>query len=115
MRHISQLSVFNRHFLMLIIMAAHHRFLHLCGQRGARLDIDQSIHDPTITARPMLVMILVSLLFQAPDIHLRSLEKIWVDSLVHDRPWDEFVKQLHTDYQEFSLMVPLFQLPSVRD
>jgi len=82
----------------------HHRFLHLCGQRGARLDIDQSIHGPTATPRPMLVIIFVSLLFKAPDIHLRSLEKIWVDSVVHDRPWDEFAKQLRNDYQEFSLM-----------
>lgn len=98
-------------------MTAQYRFLHLYGQRGARLDSDQTIHGATQTPRPVLVKIFVALLFWAPDIHLRSLRKIWVDRVVHNRPWFDFMKQLHADYQEFSLMVfviqPVFIIISV--
>lgn len=96
-------------FPVLMTTIAHYRFLHLYGQRGARLDSDQSIHVATLTPRPLFIKIFVALLFWAPDIHLRSLRKIWVDRVLHHRPWFEFTKQLHTDYQEFSLMVLVIQ------
>jgi hypothetical protein len=53
------------------------------------------------------VTCLSPLLFWAPDVHLQSLEKIWVDRLVHIGPWIQFIDKLNTEWQEFSIIVRL--------
>lgn len=82
----------------------HNRFIHLHGQRGARLDRDQSVHGSIVNPRTILVTCLSPLLFWAPDVHLQSLEKIWVDRLVHIGPWIQFIDKLNTEWQEFSII-----------
>jgi len=82
----------------------HNQFIHLYGQRGARLDRDQSVHGSIVNPRTPLVTILSPFLFWAPDIHLKALEKIWVDRLVHYGPWTEFIEKLNTEWQEFIII-----------
>lgn len=93
-------------------MTAHNQFLHLHGQRGARLDRDQSIHGSIVNPRTLLVIILSPSLFWAPDVHLQSLEKIWVDRLVHIGPWTQFIDKLNAEWQEFSIIVRLLHFTS---
>ena len=95
-----------------MIIAAHNKFIHLCGQKGARLDHDHSIHGSAVNPRSILVKVLSPFLFWAPDAHLRDLSKIWVDRLAHRRPWKKLMTKLVTDWQEFNLPVLLFDLCS---
>ncbi|KAF8997287.1 hypothetical protein BDQ17DRAFT_1429153 [Cyathus striatus] len=62
---------------------AHGRFLHWHGQPAARLTS--------------------ALLFSAPDVHLRNLEKIWVDRLMYEHIWKQTIHKLFNEWQEFTL------------
>jgi hypothetical protein len=89
-------------------MRVHNQFLNLYGQRGARVDQQQSVHGSIVNPRTMLVVIFSPLLFWAPDVHLEALEKIWVDRLVHVGLWSEFINKLNSEWQEFIIIVSLF-------
>jgi hypothetical protein len=89
--------------LMKII--AHNQFVHLYGQRGARLDRDQSVHGSIVNPKSLLVTILSPFLFWAPDVHLQALEKIWVDRLVHFGHWTKFTNKLNTEWQQITIIV----------
>jgi hypothetical protein len=86
---------------------AHNQFIHLYGQRGARLDRDQSVHSPTVKSRSLLARNFSPLLFWAPETHLQVLEKIWVDRLVHVRPWTQFNDNLIVEWKEIAIIVSL--------
>jgi hypothetical protein len=49
--------------------------------------------------------LLSPVLFCAPDVHLRALEKIWVDEMVNHVPWNALIQQLNSDWKEFTLYV----------
>ena len=94
---------------------ARNQFINLYGQQGARLDRDQSVHGSTVNPRTLLVTILSPVLFWSPNDHLRVLEKLWVDNIVHHGPWIQFIEKLNTEWQEFILFVrlPHFTCPSM--
>jgi hypothetical protein len=52
-----------------------------------------------------LIKTLSPLLFSAPDVHLRTLEKMWVDGIMHGPVWQDTVKKLNDEWQEFILYV----------
>lgn len=91
----------------LIISLAHNQFVHLYGQRGARLDRDQSVYSSTVKSRSLLVTNLSPLLFWAPETHLQALEKIWVDHLVNVDSWTQFNKKLIAEWKEITIIVLL--------
>ena len=107
MRNLSELSGSLITSSVLTGVTAHNQFVHLYGQRGARLDRDQSVHGSIVNPRTLLVTLLSPFLFWAPDVHLKALEKIWVDRLVHYGPWTEFMEKLNTEWQEFIIIVHL--------
>ena len=86
-------------------MTAHNQFVHLYGQRGARLDRDQSVHRPIVNPRTLLATVFSPLLFWAPEAHLQALDKIWVDRLVHEGPWTQFTRKLTTEWQKITIIV----------
>ncbi|TFK73478.1 hypothetical protein BDN72DRAFT_814413 [Pluteus cervinus] len=79
------------------------RFNNFHGEQGARLDRDQSVHGTVRGRRTWLVKCFSPLLFSAPDVHLRGLEKMWVDGLMHHSAWTHFIKKLIDEWQEFIL------------
>ncbi|KAL6300413.1 hypothetical protein BKA93DRAFT_829121 [Sparassis latifolia] len=87
----------------LMYMFAHHRFLHFHGQYGARLCRDQSIYGESTPARTLLIRIMSPIFFNAPDVHLRGLESLWIDGLINQLPWSNFIQRLKVDWQEFVL------------
>ena len=107
MRNFSELFCIFTVSGLLTRMRVHNQFLNLYGQRGARIDRDQSVHGSIVNPRTMLVVIFSPLLFWAPDVHLEALEKIWVDRLLHLRPWTEFINKLNNEWQEFIIIVSL--------
>jgi hypothetical protein len=89
----------------------HERLLHLHGEKGARLDSDQSIHPKR--SRTCIIKILSPLLFFGPEIHIRKLVKISVDSLVRTHDWDKLLAELTDDWKEFTLYVSVINIPFV--
>ncbi|KAJ4490178.1 hypothetical protein J3R30DRAFT_3360973 [Lentinula aciculospora] len=82
------------------------RFLHFNGQPGARLDRDQSIHykaDRLQHRRPWWMRSLSPALFSAPDLYYRILSTLWVDSLVHEAAWADFVGKMNEEWQQVIL------------
>ncbi|KAJ7178507.1 hypothetical protein C8R43DRAFT_871384, partial [Mycena crocata] len=67
-------------------------FLNFYGQNEARLYRQPSIYEgqSNQTKRSWLMSILSPILFYAPDVHLDSLNKIWVDRIAAKEPWNKF-------------------------
>jgi hypothetical protein len=105
MRNLSEFPEASTMWRVLTEMAAHNQFVHLYGQRGARLDRDQSVHGSVVNPRTMLVIILSPMLFWAPNVHLHALEKLWVDRQVHIGPWTEFISKLNAEWQDLIIIV----------
>ncbi|KAJ2925385.1 hypothetical protein H1R20_g11714, partial [Candolleomyces eurysporus] len=78
------------------------KFLNWHGVPEARIYRDQSVHGER-RHKTFLIKILSPLLFSAPDVHLKSLEKLWVDGLMHGPVWREAIGKLNEEWQEFTL------------
>ncbi|CAL1699558.1 unnamed protein product [Somion occarium] len=87
----------------LLHLFIHAWFLNYHGQHGARLNRDQSVHGVSKHPRTYLIRILAPLLFNAPMVHLRALEKIWVDQCMCHQPWAVFIEKLKSEWEEFIL------------
>jgi hypothetical protein len=86
-------------------LPARDRFYHFHGLPCARLDRDQSVYDDSLGRRSYLITILSPILFHAPDVHLYSLEKAYVDKIIYRRVWQEVVQKLNKEWEEFTLLV----------
>ena len=85
---------------------AHDRYHYYYGQKVARLDRYQSLFDSNSRGkRTALAALLSPVLFNAPEVHLKSLERIWVDQIINEIPWSQFIHKLQTDWQEAVLTV----------
>ena len=83
----------------------HAWFLNYHGQHGARLNRDDSVHGENRYPRSSLIRILAPLLFNAPMVHMRALEKIWVDKCMCHHPWAVFIEKLKSEWEELVLYV----------
>ncbi|KAG2133715.1 hypothetical protein DEU56DRAFT_810328 [Suillus clintonianus] len=82
----------------------HCQYLNYHGQRGARLSRDQTVHGDTYEERSTMMRCLALLLFNAPYEHVRSLHKLYVDSIVNHLDWRTFVQKLNAEMQDFNLL-----------
>ncbi|KAG1831953.1 hypothetical protein DFJ58DRAFT_918204 [Suillus subalutaceus] len=82
----------------------HCQYLNYHGQQGARLSRDQTVHDDSYEERSMMMRCLAPLLFNAPYEHVRSLHKLYVDSIVNQLDWRTFVQKLNAEMQDFNLL-----------
>ena len=88
------------------MFTAHDRYHYYYGQKVARLDRYQSLFDSGNRGkRTALAALLSPVLFNAPEVHLKSLERIWVDQIINEIPWSQFIQKLQTDWQEAVLTV----------
>ncbi|KAJ2914810.1 hypothetical protein MD484_g5604, partial [Candolleomyces efflorescens] len=83
---------------------ARQKFLNWHGVPEARIYRDQSVHGER-KHKTLLIKTLSPLLFSAPDVHLRAFEKMWVDGIMHGPVWQESIKKLNEEWQEFILYV----------
>ena len=80
-------------------------FLNFFRQPEARLNRDQSVHGDR-TNRPTWFIKSISIfLFLAPDYHLKSLQKMWVDKIMYQSAWEAFLKKLTDEWRESVLYV----------
>ncbi|TFK67230.1 hypothetical protein BDN72DRAFT_822647 [Pluteus cervinus] len=81
----------------------HQRFFNFYGDPAARLDTSQSVYGYSRGRRTWLIKCISPLLFYAPDVHLRSLEGIWMDGYHTKRAWMELTKKLPDEWRELTL------------
>lgn len=82
----------------------HCQYLNYHGQQGARLSRDQTVHGDSYAERSMMMRCLAPLLFNAPYEHVRSLHKLYVDSIINLLDWRSFVQKLNVEMQDFNLL-----------
>jgi hypothetical protein len=92
----------------------HCQYLNYHGQQGARLSRDQSVHGNTYEQRSIMMKCLAPLLFNAPYEHVRSLHRLYVDSIVNHLDWRTFVQKLNAEMQDFNLLVSSFHVRSMQ-
>ncbi|KAJ7703142.1 hypothetical protein B0H17DRAFT_1175927 [Mycena rosella] len=83
------------------------RFLNYYGQEAARLSRYQSIYgEPSSKdTRSWLGSIISVILFYAPDVHLNSLDKIWVDKIAAKQEWIKLISKLTSEWAEHTAFV----------
>lgn len=81
----------------------HWRYIHSHGQRHARLDRNQSIHGNGVRPRSWLMQAFSIAFFMAPEVHLRDVEKLYVDRIVLTSSWKRHILKLQGEWQEFIL------------
>ncbi|KAI0720666.1 hypothetical protein C8T65DRAFT_735621 [Cerioporus squamosus] len=79
------------------------RWLNCYGQTHARLGRDQSVYNSPRPRRTPLIKLFAPLFWNAPEVHLRGLEKIFIDGVIAVVPWGTFIGKLQTEWQEFVL------------
>jgi len=89
----------------LSIYLAHWRFLHFHGQRHARLERDKTVYDEPARERSILISLLSPLLFLAPEVHLREMEKLWTDGVIIETVWKQFMTKLSEEWKDLILWV----------
>ncbi|PPR00765.1 hypothetical protein CVT24_000790 [Panaeolus cyanescens] len=79
----------------------HERFLNLYGERNARLERNQSIHPEP--QRSYIMKLFSPLFLYGPEVHLRKLQQMSVDSLVHTPNWRNLLEKITEEWKEFTL------------
>jgi hypothetical protein len=86
-------------------MLAHWRFVHFHGQRHARLKRDKTVYDKPRCERSILISLLSPLLFLAPEVHLREMEKQRTDGVIIEAVWKQFMTKLSEEWKDLILWV----------
>jgi hypothetical protein len=79
------------------------KFLNFYGQPEARLNRDDSVHGHWTNRRTWFIKSISLFLFSAPDVHLRNLQKMWVDGIMHKAVWEESMRKVTDEWREFIL------------
>jgi len=87
------------------LIVGHTRFLNFHGEASARLERNFSIYGEPLYPRTLLVKTLSLFLFSAPDFNLETLQTMWVDGTMHKSVWEECMKKMTTEWQEFVFFV----------
>ncbi|KAF8194135.1 hypothetical protein BJ912DRAFT_924219 [Pholiota molesta] len=103
------MALFARHMFIFY----HTRFLNFHGESYARIERDFSVFGDPLNKRTWLVKTLSFFLFSAPDVHLRNLQKMWVDGIMHKSVWEQAMKRLNKEWQEFTFFAIIMLLSNV--
>ncbi|KAH8987898.1 hypothetical protein EDB92DRAFT_1801018 [Lactarius akahatsu] len=87
----------------LLSFFAHWRFLYFHGQKCARLERDKTVYAGANRERTVLITFLSPVLFLAPEVHLRELEKLWTDEVIIEAVWKNFMTRLLEEWGELIL------------
>jgi hypothetical protein len=98
----------------LCAFSAHWRFLYFHGQKHARLIRNQTVYDKPKRERSILVTCLSPLLFFAPEVHLREMEKLWTDEVIIETVWKNFMSKLLAEWEGVILWVRIQRHNRVR-
>jgi hypothetical protein len=63
--------------------------------------------------RTLLITLLSPLLFFAPEVHLRDVERLWTDDVIIETVWKSFMTKLLGEWEYVILWVMLIRLEQV--
>ncbi|KAI9438686.1 hypothetical protein H4582DRAFT_190509 [Lactarius indigo] len=86
----------------LLSFFAHWRFLHFHGQKNARLQRHKTVYH-SYGERSLLITLLSPVLFLAPESHLRELEGVWVDKVIIQENWRNFIFGILKEWEQLIL------------
>ena len=84
----------------------HDRFLHLHGQRMARLNKNQLIHSERQST--FLMTVISPFVLYGAEPHLKRLQEMTADYLVNENLWKEKLGRITDEWREFILYVSLY-------
>jgi hypothetical protein len=84
---------------------AHWKFLYVHGQQHARLIRNQTVYSGPNRPRSLLITLLSLVLFLAPEVHLKEVEKLWTDDIIIETVWKGFMRKLLGEWEELILWV----------
>ena len=89
------------------------KFFNFCGLPCARLDADKSVY-MVIPSRlhPLtskLSMVFDAMLFWSPQAHFNDLRRVWVDECIIEPRWNDFSKNLMTEWTGITIYVRIIQ------
>lgn len=79
---------------------AHWRFLYFHGQPSARLERHKTAYADPGRERTLLITLLTPALFSAPEAYLREISKKWVDEIINERDWRNFISGLLKEWEQ---------------
>jgi hypothetical protein len=82
--------------------------MHYAGQDIARLRRDQTVCKDPAPSQTRLIKFMSWFMFFAPIARLVMLQRIYVDKLVSEVPWNKFITKQLEDWQGFVAMVSGF-------
>jgi len=97
--------IYSRECLFITCVIGNMRFLNFHGQPEARLNRDQSVYGDRTNRRTWFISSISIVLFSAPDVHLKTLQKMWVDGILHKTVWEQSLKKVTDEWREFILYV----------
>ena len=87
------------------VIVGHTRFLNFYGEANSRLERNFSVYGDPLYRRTLLIKAFSLVLFSAPDIHLKTLQNMWVDSIMYKFVWQQSMKRMSEGWAEFVLAV----------
>ncbi|KAJ7472336.1 hypothetical protein B0H11DRAFT_2038630 [Mycena galericulata] len=78
------------------------KFYNFHGEPCARLEKNVSVFG-NVQTRSLLFRIIAAFTFNAPSVHLRTLDEVYVDELLNLDPWRRFIDTLCLEWQELIL------------
>ena len=75
----------------------HTRFLTFHGEANTRLKRNFSVYGDQLYGRTLLIKTLSLVLFSAPDFHLKTLQNMWADGVMHESVWVEGMKKMNEE------------------
>src|SRR5882757_3275345 len=81
------------------------KFFNFYGLPEARRNRDDSVYGHWTNRRTWFIKSISIFLFSAPDVHLRNLQKMWVDGLMHQSVWEQLMTKVTDEWRESILYV----------
>jgi hypothetical protein len=63
------------------------------------------VYDKPKRERSLLITVLSPLLFLAPEVHLREMEKLWTDEVIVEMVWKSVMTKLVDEWDDLILWV----------
>ncbi|KAI9567666.1 hypothetical protein HD554DRAFT_2314653 [Boletus coccyginus] len=80
------------------------QFANFCGQSCARLNADTPLFEPQSWNTGIVFKVINFLLFGAPNEHAFRLQRAWVDSIVIQPRWKDFITRLKDEWNRYTLL-----------
>ncbi|KAF8814751.1 hypothetical protein BYT27DRAFT_7334287 [Phlegmacium glaucopus] len=90
-----------------MLISSRTKFIHFHGQPEARLYRDQSVYGIKTNKRTWFIKTISILLFSAPDVNLKILQKMCVDGIMHPAVWETSLGQVNEEWRGFILYATL--------